>query len=58
MQTDDTLGLSDGAFAETEDRELAFKAKPKELLSADHPLLFNGRKLTLEGGDPVLQQKN
>lgn len=53
MQTDDMLGLSDGAFAETEDRELAFKAKQKEFLSADYPLLFNGCKLTLEGDDLV-----
>ncbi|KAI0995259.1 hypothetical protein K3495_g12922 [Podosphaera aphanis] len=54
MQTDDTSGLSDEVFAETEDRNLTFKAKPKEFLTADHPLLFNGCKLTLECDDLVL----
>ncbi|KAI0996880.1 hypothetical protein K3495_g11305 [Podosphaera aphanis] len=58
MQIDDTLGLSDEAFAETEDRNLTLKAKPKECLTAGHPLLFNGCKLTLESDDLVLQQKN
>lgn len=58
MQTDDTLGLSDEAFVETEDRNLTFKVKPKEFLTVDHLLLFNGCKLALEGDDLVLQQKN
>ena len=58
MQTDDTLGLSDETFAAKEDHELTFKAKPKEFLTTDNPLLFNGCKLSLDGGDLILQQKN
>ena len=61
MQTDDTLGISDLSFAELEEKELAkagFTAKPKETLSIDAPLQFNGCVLTLQqDGSIMLCQK-
>jgi hypothetical protein len=45
MQTDDTLGLADEAFSIREDEELVkakLMAKPKEELSANTELTFNG----------------
>ena len=45
IQTDDTLGLTDEAFSAKEDDELTkagLAAKPKQLLSDESPLTFNG----------------
>lgn len=42
MQTDDTLGLSDTQFAETETKELRFSAKNKQYLTFEEPIVFNG----------------
>jgi hypothetical protein len=60
MQTDDTLGLSTTAFSQHEDEQLkeaAFKAKPKQLLSADEPLVFNGGIVALASHAITLRQK-
>lgn len=60
MQTDDTLGLSTTTFSQREDEQLrgaAFTAKPKQLLSEDEPLAFNGGIVTLNGGSITLRQK-
>ena len=49
MQTDDTLILGSDEFAMREEKELAeakFSAKPKETLSPETPLIFNGCILT------------
>jgi hypothetical protein len=49
MQTDDTLILGSKEFNTIEDKELTrakFSAKPKELLSSETPLIFNGCILT------------
>ncbi|KAJ5138909.1 uncharacterized protein N7515_003757 [Penicillium bovifimosum] len=45
MQTDDTIGLTTLVFSQREDEklaEVAFKAKPKEVLGEMKPLMFNG----------------
>jgi hypothetical protein len=50
MQTDDTIGLSDDGFDQDEDKELqkaAFVAKPKQRLSTEQPLIFNGGIISL-----------
>ena len=50
MQTDNTLGLSTTAFLQREDKQLkeaAFKAKPKQLLSANEPLVLTAESLLL-----------
>jgi hypothetical protein len=61
MQTDDTLILGSKEFDTIEDEELTrakFSAKPKELLSPETPLIFNGCILTQKEGDAVeLRQK-
>jgi hypothetical protein len=61
MQTDDTLMLCDTEFSQLEEDELnkaKFTAKPKEKLTADNPLLFNGCILTKEAdGSMRLRQK-
>jgi hypothetical protein len=61
MQTDDTLGLSSDKFAALEQEELEkaqFAAKPKEILTTDNSLQFNGCILTLSSdGTMTLSQK-
>lgn len=61
MQTDDTLGLSDQAFFDEEERELQkanFTAKPKEILTLEHPLTFNGCRIVLNtNGSITMTQK-
>jgi hypothetical protein len=49
MQTDDTLGLSDEAFAAKESTKLRFMAKEKQTLSLMEPLIFNGCILIAKG---------
>jgi hypothetical protein len=60
MQTDDTLILGSKEFDTIEDEELTkakFSAKPKELLSPDTLLIFNGCILTQKEADIELRQK-
>ncbi len=60
LQTDDTLAVSTPAFSSAEDTALAeakFRAKPKDTLSADKPLEFNGCTLTMDGDVIMLTQK-
>jgi hypothetical protein len=60
MQTDDTLILGSKEFDTIEEEELTkakFSAKPKELLSPETPLIFNGCILTQKEGDIELRQK-
>jgi hypothetical protein len=61
IQTNDTLILGSKEFNTIEDEKLIrakFSAKPKELLSLDTLLIFNGCILTQKEGDAVeLRQK-
>jgi hypothetical protein len=60
MQTDDTLGLSTTEFSQREDEQLkeaAFNAKPKQELTADGPLVFNGGIVALASNTITLRQK-
>ncbi|KAK2002139.1 hypothetical protein LX36DRAFT_652632, partial [Colletotrichum falcatum] len=50
MQTDDTIGLTDKTFSdckETALKEATFTAKPKQFLTTDQPMTFNGGVLFL-----------
>ncbi|KAJ4159560.1 uncharacterized protein LMH87_008458 [Akanthomyces muscarius] len=62
MQTDDTIGLSDERFFIHEQEELekaGFAAKPKERLTMETPITFNGCRLELEEGGVIhLMQKS
>ena len=52
LQTDDTLTLANDAFAHMEEDELQkakFTAKPREQLTREHPLKFNGCMIALTG---------
>jgi hypothetical protein len=58
MQTDDTLILGSDDFAKLEEKELAeanFSAKPKDTLSPENPLIFNGCVLTQKEGDVAVE---
>ena len=60
MQTDDTLILGSEEFSILENVELTkanLSAKPKEALSLDTPLIFNGCVLTQHRDTVELQQK-
>jgi hypothetical protein len=60
IQTDNTLILGSKEFNTIEDKELTkakFSAKPKELLSPDTLLIFNGCILTQKEADIELRQK-
>ena len=60
MQTDDTIILSNTAFSELEEHELQkakFLAKPKEIMSLDTPLIFNGCILTKRDETILMTQK-
>jgi hypothetical protein len=60
MQTDDTLILGSKDFDTIEEEELTkakFSTKPKELLSPETPLIFNGCILTQKEEDIELRQK-
>lgn len=61
MQTDDTLILGCKKFTELEDIELhnaELNVKPKEELSQQKPLIFNGCILYAEGENIILRQKD
>jgi hypothetical protein len=60
IQTNDTLILGSKKFDTIEEKELTkakFSAKPKELLSLETPLIFNGYILTQKKEDIELRQK-
>ena len=60
LQTDDTLTIGTSAFSNAEDvalQEANFQAKPKDRLSEEGPLEFNGCTLTLRGDTILLTQK-
>ena len=60
MQTDDTIILADEQFAALEEDELTkaeLLAKPKEKLTPDLPLVFNGCVLTQTDRTISLRQK-
>jgi hypothetical protein len=60
MQTDDTLFLADDEFAAKEESELEkakFLAKPREKLTPENALSFNGCILSQEGQNMLLTQK-
>lgn len=58
MQTDDTLGLSDRAFADNDAKELRFKAKDKQVLNIDNSIDFNGCIVKIDdNGTITLRQK-
>ncbi|KAF1936185.1 hypothetical protein EJ02DRAFT_459741 [Clathrospora elynae] len=60
LQTDDTLAIGTPAFSRAEDAALQranFRAKPKDRLSKEVPLEFNGCTLTLRGDTILLTQK-
>ena len=60
LQTDDTLAIGTPKFSVAEDVALQkanFRAKPKERLSEEAPLEFNGCTLTLHGDIILLTQK-
>jgi hypothetical protein len=57
MQTDDTIILADKQFSTLEEKELVFLAKPKERLTPETALIFNGCILTKCGDELILRQK-
>jgi Reverse transcriptase (RNA-dependent DNA polymerase) len=62
LQTDDTLFLADDNFAELEQKELdlaGFLAKPREKLTQDSPIKFNGGIITLNksGSIAITQER-
>jgi hypothetical protein len=60
MQTDDTIILADESFSTLEENELLnakFIAKPKEKLTPNSPLIFNGYVLVQDGNTMSLRQK-
>jgi hypothetical protein len=59
LQTDDSLDLSDDIFATKETKKMSFKAKEKQFLNSQNPIIFNGCILTI-GDNNVLSlgQKN
>jgi hypothetical protein len=60
LQTDDTLAIGTSAFSTAEDAALQkanFRAKPKDRLSEEVSLEFNGCTLTLHGDTILLTQK-
>ena len=61
MQTDDIIILCDEEFGRMEDDELQkvkFMAKPKEKLTPENPMIFNGYILTRKASRIILRQKH
>ncbi|KAK1843027.1 hypothetical protein CCHR01_14332 [Colletotrichum chrysophilum] len=61
MQTDDTNGLSDESLSRRENEELnkaVFTAKPKQTLTADELLAFNGGIVSMINNSLSLRQKD
>jgi hypothetical protein len=60
MQTDDTLSFTTAKFSAREEEELRqakLRAKQKETLSPDHPIEFNGGKISSYGQSITMTQK-
>jgi hypothetical protein len=60
LQTDDTLFLADQTFADAEETELQeakFLAKPREQLTEQTPIKFNGGLITQKGNSIQLTQE-
>jgi hypothetical protein len=61
MQTDDTLMICSPEFSAKKEEKIqkaAFHAKPKARLAKSSPMEFNGTRLTLEGDQFYLRQKD
>jgi hypothetical protein len=61
LQTDDILILETNDFSRLEEDKLRtanLRSKPKSTLSENTPFEFNGTKLSMEGEDIMLHQKN
>jgi hypothetical protein len=59
MQTNNTLGLSDDKFATKEAEIMLFKAKERQFLNHQNPIIFNDCMLTASKNDTLfLQQKS
>jgi hypothetical protein len=58
MQTNDTLGLNDDAFAIKEFQKLVFTAKKKQFLTFNNPLFFNECVFTVNRNTLRIWQKN
>jgi hypothetical protein len=59
LQTDDSFGLNDDIFAARKTEKMLFKAKEKQFLDFQNPIIFNSCVLTI-GDNNVLSlgQKN
>lgn len=57
MQIDDTIILADRHFSELEEQELIFSAKPKERLTSEFSLIFNGCIFFTDNDRLYFQQK-
>lgn len=60
MQTDDTLIFANNTFADLEDsrlKEAKLATKPREQLTDNHSIKFNGGLVTLRDGDITLTQE-
>ncbi|KAM4057697.1 polyprotein [Hirsutella rhossiliensis] len=57
LQTDDTFIVGTDAFLKIEEKELCFKAKPKEILQEGSICDFNGSRLTIQNGCVIVRQK-
>jgi hypothetical protein len=59
LQTDDSLGLNNDIFAARETEKMSFKAKKKQFLNSQNPIIFNGCVLTISNNNVLsLEQKN
>jgi hypothetical protein len=59
MQTDDTLGLNNDRFATKKAEMMSFKAKKRQFLDHQNPIIFNGCMLTADEDNTLfLRQKN
>jgi hypothetical protein len=59
LQTDDSFGLSDDIFAARKTEKMSFKAKEKQFLNFQNPIIFNGCVLTIDNNNVLfLGQKN
>jgi uncharacterized protein YrrD len=53
LQTDDSLGLNNDIFAAKKTEKMSFKAKKKQFLNSQNPIIFNNCVLTI-GDNNVL----
>ncbi|KJZ80489.1 hypothetical protein HIM_00339 [Hirsutella minnesotensis 3608] len=57
LQTDDTFIVGTDAFLKLEEKELCFKAKPKEILQEGSICDFNGNRLSIQNGCVIVRQR-